>query len=599
MRGGSREESVRNTKIGGPDIALSLDYTELPIGSSAIGLAPNLIKTGAWRFVRPVVRAILPPCNEACPAGVDVRGFVGLVNKGLVDEALENYVDENPFPAICGRVCSHPCESACNRGCYDDAVSINGLENFIGGHVLKNPFCLDDNGKNVAIIGSGPAGLSCAYFLKRLGYSVRTFEKAPEPGGILRYCILEYRLPKGILDREIQKLTAMGIDIQTRKNLGQNLSLEEFNTFDALFVATGAHIPVRLDIPGFEADEVYLGLDFLKRVATGNIEAFEKRAAVIGGGNTAIDVARTILRLGGKPVIYYRRTKEEIPAIKSEISACEEEGIEIRCLVTPVKILSKLNKVTGVEFVRNELGDLDESNRRKPVPIEGTNFQVDINAVVLAIGEATDLTPFRGTLGTERHLIKTNEFGQSTCKKIFAGGDVAHYQRTVVDAIRTGKRAAIGIDCYLKGINEKEILKILSAIATNKQGALSFKKYIQKDFSSVETDGQVIHFEDLNTSYLHYEKRNERRELPVGTRIKNFKEVRRRFTLKAAQKEAARCLSCGLCNTCGNCFILCPDACMYLNENEPTVQIDYDYCKGCGICAEECPRGAIGMVQEE
>jgi 2-oxoacid:acceptor oxidoreductase delta subunit (pyruvate/2-ketoisovalerate family) len=590
---------VSNKKASGPDRTLSLTYTELPIGASAIGFNPNLIKTGAWRFFRPVFRPLMPPCNEACPVAVDIRGFVRLIDSGRVTEALELYLDENPFPAICGRVCFHPCESACNRGYYDEAVAINGLENFIGGRALKEIPCLGDNGKNVAIIGSGPAGLSCAYFLRRLGYSVKIFEKESKPGGVLRYYIPEYRLPKKILDREIQKLTAMNIDIQTCKNLGQNLSLEELNTFDALFVATGAHIPVRLDIPGIEADEIYLGLDFLKRVATDDIKAFEKKVAVIGGGNTAIDVARTILRLGGKPIIYYRRTIEEMPAIEGEIADCEREGIEINYLTTPVQVLSKQNKVIGIEFVRNELGDLDENNRRKPVPIEGTNFQVDINAIVLAIGEATDLAPFRGTLGTERHLIKTNEFGQSTYKKIFAGGDVTHYQRTIVDAMRTGKRAAIGIDFYLKGINEKEILKILRAISTNKQGALSFKKYIQKDFSSVETDGQVIHFEDLNTSYFHYEKRNERRELPVETRIKNFKEVRRRFTLKAAQKEAARCLSCGLCNNCGNCFIFCPDGCVYFDENKQTIQIDYDYCKGCGICAEECPRSAIGMVQEE
>jgi 2-oxoacid:acceptor oxidoreductase delta subunit (pyruvate/2-ketoisovalerate family) len=334
-------------------------------------------------------------------------------------------------------------------------------------------------------------------------------------------------------------------------------------------------------------------------VITGNIEALAKRVAVIGGGNTAIDVARTILRLGGKPVIYYRRTMEEMPAIESEISDGEEEGIEVHYLTTPVRVLSRQNKVTGIEFIRNELGELDGSNRRAPLPVEGSNFRVDVDAVILAVGEAADLSPYLGILRTERQLIITNEFGQSTNKRIFAGGDVTHYQRTVVDAIRSGKRAAIGIDCYLKGINPKEILNRLQAISTGKQGAISFKKYLQQDFSTVATDGQVIHFEDLNTSYFHYEKRNERRKLPVAVRTKNFDEVRRGFTLPAARKEAARCLSCGLCHTCYNCFIFCPDSSICFNEKETAMQIDYEYCKGCGICAEECPVGAIMMEKEE
>jgi 2-oxoacid:acceptor oxidoreductase delta subunit (pyruvate/2-ketoisovalerate family) len=590
---------LRTENIVGPDPKLSVKYSELPIGATQIGFDPNLNKTGTWRFIRPVITTILPPCNEACPAGVDIRGFIRLTKEGLLDQAIELYLDENPFPAICGRVCFHPCETACNRGSYDEAVSINGLENFIGDRVLKSPPCLSDNGKRVAIIGSGPAGLSCAYFLRRLGYSVKTLEKAPKPGGVLRYCIPEYRLPKKVLDREIQRLTVMGIDIQTSQNLGQNMSFEELKAYDALFVATGAHVPVSLEIPGSEADGVYLGLDFLKRVTTGNIEALAKRVAVIGGGNTAIDVARTILRLGGRPVIYYRRTMEEMPAIESEISDGEEEGIEVHYLTTPVRVLSRQNKVTGIEFIRNELGELDGSNRRAPLPVEGSNFRVDVDAVILAVGEAADLSPYLGILRTERQLIITNEFGQSTNKRIFAGGDVTHYQRTVVDAIRSGKRAAIGIDCYLKGINPKEILNRLQAISTGKQGAISFKKYLQQDFSTVATDGQVIHFEDLNTSYFHYEKRNERQKSPVAVRTKNFDEVRRGFTLPAARKEAARCLSCGLCHTCYNCFIFCPDSSICFNEKETAMQIDYEYCKGCGICAEECPVGAIMMEKEE
>jgi 2-oxoacid:acceptor oxidoreductase delta subunit (pyruvate/2-ketoisovalerate family) len=597
--GVNKEKLMRSMNIFGPDPKVSIKYSELPIGATQIGFDPNLNKTGTWRFIRPVMTTTVSPCNDACPAGVDVRGFVVLTQEGLLERAIELYLNENPFPAVCGRVCFHPCETACNRGSYDEAVSINGLEHFIGERVLKSPPCLKDNGRSVAVIGSGPAGLSGAYFLRRLGYSVKVFERDPKAGGILRYGIPEYRLPKRVLDREINRLTAMGVDIQTGRNLGQNLALEELNTYDALLIATGAHAPVDLDIPGAKADGVYLGLDFLKRVAMGDIKAFDKRVAVIGGGNTAVDVARTILRLGGEPVIYYRRTTEEMPAIKSEISDCEEEGIGIHCLATPVRILSNQNKVVGIELIRNELGKPDKSSRRAPVPVKGTNFRVDVDAVILAVGEAADLSPFSDLLGTERQLLVANEYGQSTDKRIFAGGDVAHYQRTVVDAVGSGKRAAIGIDGYLKGVNEKEVINRLHSVATNRQGALSFKKYLDGDFSTVAMGGQVIHFEDLNANYFQHEKRNERRKLPVAMRIKSFKEVRRGFTLPAAQKEAARCLSCGLCNACYNCFLFCPESSVCLDEGEFKTEVDYDYCKGCGICAEECPVGAIIMEKEE
>ena len=591
--------SIKKQKILGPDRSVQLNYRELPIGASVIGFNPRLMKTGAWRFARPMIRPVIPPCNEACPAGVDIRGFVGSIRNGRTEEALKSYLDENPFPAVCGRVCFHPCETSCNRGLYDEAVSINSLENFIGTQIIKKINCLESNDKKVAVIGSGPAGLSCAYFLRRLGYAVKVFEKASKPGGLLRYGIPEYRLPKGILDKEIRKLKMTGIEIQTGKDLGQNLSLEELNRFDALFIATGAHVPVGPDLLESETDGIYLGLDFLKTATTDQVNVFEKSVAVIGGGNTAVDVARTILRLGGRPEIYYRRSREEMPAILSEVADCEEEGIEIHFLTTPVKVLSKQGKVTAVEFIKNELGRLDESNRREPLPVRGTNFSIDTDAVIFAIGERADLSFFSETPATEGQVIKVNEFGQSTDKRIFAGGDVIHYDRTVVDAIRTGKRGAIGIDCYMRGIDENETLKIMRAIATNREGALSFGKYFRKDFSAVPANRRVIRFEDLNTYYFQHEIRNEPQKLSVEKRIKGFKEVRRGYTAKTAQKEADRCSSCGFCNACGNCYLFCTDGCVRFDENRTTAEIDYEYCKGCGICAEECPRGAIEMAQEE
>jgi 2-oxoacid:acceptor oxidoreductase delta subunit (pyruvate/2-ketoisovalerate family) len=584
-------------KAMGPNVALKLDYTELPIGATQIGPDSNLMKTGTWRFVRPMLVSLMPPCTEACPAAVDIREFISLINKGMIEAALDSYLEENPFPAILGRVCFHPCETACNRNYFDEALSINGLENYISSGKAGNLYSYQDKGKYIAIIGSGPSGLSCAYFLKRLGYSVKIFERERKLGGILRYAIPEYRLPKRILDKEIEKLKSMGVEIQTNKELGKNLYLGELNTYNAIYIATGAHKPAISKMPGIEAKGVYYGLDFLKKVATGDINVSTKNVIVIGGGNTAIDVARTILRLGGKSIIYYRRTKAEMPADNNEINDCEREGIEINPLTTPQRILTMQDKVKGVGFIRNNLGALDTSGRPAPVPAKGTNFYVNADIVILAIGEQTDLLPLGNTLKKEGQLIKINEFGQSSIPKIFAGGDITHYQRTVVNAVASGKRAAIGIDCYLQGLNEDEIHRRFSSIAANNQGGLSFKKYIHNDFTLPNTEH--VRYEDCNTYYFQPKKRNERREIPVATRVSSFKEVRKPFSLHKARKEAERCFNCGLCNSCGNCYMLCPDGAVCLDEKESQVKIDYDYCKGCGICMEECPRGAIHMEQEE
>jgi NADPH-dependent glutamate synthase beta subunit-like oxidoreductase/Pyruvate/2-oxoacid:ferredoxin oxidoreductase delta subunit len=584
-------------KIMGPDVSLSLSYTELPIGATQIGPDPNTMKTGTWRFVRPVVTPKMPPCTGACPVAVDIRGFIELTKNGLIEAALESYLEENPFPAILGRVCMHPCETACNRGNFDEALSINGLENYIGDSTTEHPYCNQDNGKKIVVIGSGPSGLSCAYFLKRLGYSVKIFEKDKRPGGILRYGIPEYRLPKKILDKEIKKLASMGIDIQVEKELGINFSFEELKEFNAIFIATGVNSPVDLDVPGIESEGVIYGQDFLRKVVTGEIESFEKKTIVIGGGNAAIDVARTVLRLGGKPEIYYRRSREEMPAIENEITDAEKEGVEIHPLTTILKVLSGQNKVTGAEFIRNAPGAPEKDGRHTPIQIEGTNYNVEADVVILATGEQADLSFLGDVLIEEDKLIKINDSGQSSDPKVFAGGDVTHYDRSVVNAIKDGKRAAIGIDCYLQGLNETETRRIIQSIGTNNQGALSFKKYIYNDFSIL--DKEVIPYEDLNTYYFKPEKRKSRRELPVDSRIDNFYEVRKRFSLKSALKEAERCFTCGFCKLCYNCFIFCPDGSVNFDENKPPVDINLDYCKGCGICAQECPTGVMRMVQEE
>ncbi len=586
--------------VFGPDPERLLNYAELPIGATATGFDPNLMRTGAWRFYRPVQPSQVSPCNAACPAGVEVRGVIQLIKEGAREDAASLYLNENPFPAICGRVCFHPCETDCSRRSFDGAVAINRLEHLIGEHACFKAFDQKENGKTVAVIGSGPAGLSCAYFSRRLGYSVKVFEKLAKPGGMLRYGIPEYRLPKRILDREIERLTEMGIHIETGKELGRNLTLDELRQIDALFVATGAHVSEGSDLRGAKEEGVHFGLDFLKKVASRQIKTFRGKVAVIGGGNTAVDVARTILRLGGRPTIYYRRSREEMPAMESEVLDCEEEGIAIRYLTAPVKILTARDRVKGVEFVANRLGKFDESKRRRTVPIKGSNFRVAVEAVVLAMGESPDLSPFLDLVKTQSHRILTNEFGQTGVSKIFAGGDIVHQERTVVHAIGSGKRAAIGMDCYLKGISPHEINSRLRAISTGGQKGLSFIDYLRHrdSFPLEDIPKRVVDVQNMNPLYFSPQKRGEPPKTPVRRRINNFEEIRKGFSPKEARKEASRCLSCGLCNACGNCFIFCPDTSVFFEEGHLKSQVNYDYCKGCGICVNECPTGAMVLVKE-
>ena len=570
-----------------------LPYLPISFGSMAWN------KTGTWRYLRPRFENKISPCGEGCPAGQDMEGAMALIGKGKFLEAWDLLKEENPFPAVCGRVCFHPCEASCNRGDFDEAVSINALERFtaeVASRQGRKPHGKRERRKEkVAIVGSGPAGLTCAYHLARMGYGVTVFEALPVLGGMLRVGIPEYRLPKGVLEEEIDQILELGVKVEVNARLGEGFPLAALKEYQAVFLAMGNHRSKNLGIPGEAVEGVMSGVEFLKSVNLGRKVILGKRVAVIGGGNTAIDAARSALRLGGKPFILYRRTREEMPAFPAEILEAEEEGIEISYLVSPVQAMAEKGKVSKLECVKNRLGPSDEDGRRRPMPIKGSNFLMAVDQIISAIGEEADLSGVPKQVGVKENVIRTDERGGTKQSRIFAGGDIVHQPHTVVHAIASGKRAAIFMDCFLQ---KKTWEGLFDAIRIGERGSLSIQRYLQDEKERLPVHSPTVRLKDLNLDYFDYKKRPRMPKVQVAKRIGSFEEVNLGLSGETAVEEARRCFHCGVCNLCDNCYILCPDvAILKPGEDRPNI-VDYDHCKGCGICVEECPRDAMVMEEE-
>jgi NADPH-dependent glutamate synthase beta subunit-like oxidoreductase len=551
-------------------------------------------RTGTWRYLTPVYLNKLAPCNEACPAGEDVEAAMVLAGQEDYLGAWEKITGENPLPRVCGRVCFHPCEGACNRQEFDEATSINALERFVGDHAFQSHkrFAPPQEKKNekVAIIGSGPAGLSCAYHLASLGYRVTLFEAQPKLGGVLRYGIPSYRLPKDVLDQEIDNILALGVEAKTSSRVGAEVKWEELQKYDALFVATGAWKNMPLKVPGENAQGVISGLDFLRKINSGQTVDLGQRVAIIGGGNTAMDAARSALRLGGKPLVLYRRTKEEMPAWQEEVGETGEENIEFIFLSSPVKILAEDGKVKGLECIKNLLGPPGKDGRREPRPIEGSNFTLPVDSVIACIGETPDFSSLPEELGKSVGSLPVDDTGATCLKGVFAGGDLIAQPRTVSYAIGSGKKAAIAIDATLKG---KDVAEALRGASWGEKGSHSMARY--KDAGANGIAQKVVKFSDLNPAYFKRQARKAKEKLSVSRRTKDFSEVNLGLSAASALYEARRCFNCGVCNLCHNCFTFCPDLAIAARPDKQGYEINYDYCKGCCICVEECPRGAISV----
>jgi NADPH-dependent glutamate synthase beta subunit-like oxidoreductase len=561
-------------------------------------------KTGSWKYIRPLYQDRVAPCNAGCPVGIDIEGYMNLLREGRIGEAADLLVRENPMPAVTGRVCHHPCETHCNRRLFDEPVSIHAVERLLGDLSLDGEQQVATPRRKrkhkIGIVGSGPAGLACAYHLARIGYPVTVFEAASEPGGMLRLGIPEFRLPRPVLSREIDRIRAHGVDIRCGVKVGSDLPWKELSAYDAVFVASGAHRGRGLGVEGENLQGVRAGLQFLKEVNFGARPDLGRRVFVIGGGNTAMDCARTALRLGAEPVVLYRRTRAEMPAILEEVEEAEREGIGIEFLTAPIAFHAKNGRLQSIECIRMRLGPPDESGRRRPIPSDEAPFTLPADTVLTAIGEQTDLGFLPEEIRLDGSVVTVNEFGKTSNPLVYAGGDVVEQPRTVADALGAGKRAAIGIDWYLL-LTAGESLEAINAdsLRYGGTGNMSVTSWRHDDpVPRTSPLNEVVPFEDLNMSHFARAIRNFDRHLSAEDSASSFREVNLGLGRELAFTEAGRCFNCGVCNRCELCLIFCPDVAISRRSDGLGFDIAMDYCKGCGVCTVECPRGAMTMTRE-
>lgn len=539
----------------------------------------DIFNTGTWRSALPVHEWRPSPCHVSCPVGNSIPLWIKLIGEGAYEDAWLSLAATNPFPAVTGRVCHHPCEGDCNRVILEGPVGINGLEYFLGDHALQQGWALpaagESLGRRVAVVGGGPAGLSCAYHLRRLGYEVTVLEARPKLGGLLRYGIPGYRLATGVVDKEIQRILDLGVEVRTDTSVD---SAEAFarlrQEYVAVFVAVGAQRAKRLghlDEAG-GATRVLDGLDYLRRVSDGEDLALGERLVVIGGGSAAIDVARTARRQGKQVTVMSLETREIMPAQSEEVSEALEEGVRL------VDGAMASGATLTVECLTLEcrLVTLDPEappGVLRPLPIEGSGFALEADAVIMAIGQDADLGAFGPALQTEQAVLQVDRDTLATSLEgVFAGGDVATMSRYVSVAVGEGRRAAYGIAAYL-GHPDAQPLPCL-------------------DLS------QAVAATEVNVYYFPPAERTERERTAAERRLDDFREVALAYTTAQAASEAGRCMSCGLCIECDNCFVFCPDMAIKKDaDRDEHYAVLEQYCKGCGLCVVECPRGAVHLEQ--
>jgi len=566
-------------------------------------------------LVSRILQRRIAPCKAACPIDQSAQAYISLIREGKYADALRLVKEENPFPAICGRVCHHPCEDECVRGVIGQPIAIAALKRFLADYELfgsdrdssieereaethyERPIvkgtpvqrmtsdCFQEgtgvssssgNGRQrVAVVGSGPAGLTAAYYLAREGYGVTVFEALPVLGGMLSVGIPEYRLPKDIVKREIDSILEQGIEVKTGVRVGRDITLDGLKRegYGAIFVAVGAHKSQELDIPGEEVGGLWEGLSFLSALNMGRQVKIGRRVAVIGGGDTAVDSARSALRLGAEEVyLVYRRTQDEMPARQEEVREAEEEGVRVLYLVAPTRILQKDGHVAGLECINLYLAEADKTRRRRPVIVERTQFILKVDTVISAIGQIPDLAgvfegPYKAVV--KDGLIQVDPDSLMTrIDGVFAGGDAVTGAATVVEAIAAGKKAARSIDLYLRG------------------GSLDSRCEPPPVVDKWTVLRRTLDFDGGN--------RQEARSIPLPERLSSFKEIRSGYTEDEAVKESSRCLACGCALGCG----VCERICIYfaVDRDGDGFRIDEEKCDGCGLCVERCPNECILMV---
>ncbi|MEA2063704.1 MAG: NAD(P)-binding protein [Gemmatimonadota bacterium] len=539
--------------------------------------------TGDWTFFAPVHREKTSPCAADCPVGEPIHQYMHLVTEGRYREAWEMIMAVNPLPAVCGRVCYHRCEIRCNRGEMDEPVNIHAVERFLGDLAVEEGWQVTGTGQElggqpVTIVGSGPAGLACAYHLRLKGYPVAVLERESAPGGMLRLGVPGYRLPRPVLDAEIERLDKLGVEFRCGHKVE---SLEELTAGSrAVFLATGAHGSRDPGLEGLGSGEgregVFFGLEFLRSFNNGAPPELGSRVAVVGGGNTAIDVARVCRRLGAKVELLYRRTEQEMPAHPEEVGQARREGVKFSFQVAPAGVVSGRGgkagqgPAEGLRMLRMQQGEPDQSGRARPVPVEGSEFTVRAGSVVFAIGESPELDYLEGKGERQGERLVADPRGRTNIPGVFAGGDiVAGGEYTVTHALAAGRAAALGIHQALSG------------------GETGEEK---------EEELEIVGYEQINTDYFW---KAPRKEKPLSVKARpagEGPELDETFSEKDAGIEAGRCFNCGTCINCDNCVIFCPDLAVSCDGEE--YEVNRVYCKGCGICVQECPRAVITMERK-
>ena len=522
--------------------------------------------TGPLRTHKPVYVDFLPPCNQACPAGENIQAWLALAQAGQYKEAWEKLIEENPLPAIHGRVCYHPCEDNCNRKDTDTSVSIHAVERFLGDNAIEEGWRIPfdetrTSGKRVLIIGGGPSGLSAAYHLRCAGHSVEIHEAGPVLGGMMHFGIPPYRLPRKILDAEIGRIMDMGVRVQLNHKVNDILAEKQSDDFDAVFVAIGAHLSKHVDIPSRDAGQILDALTFLKDVEEGVAPKLGRRVAIYGGGNTAMDAARVAKRLGYEPLIIYRRDREHMPAHDFEADEALSEGVMINWLRT-------IKEIDNTSFTVEVMRINDQG---KPEPT-GQFETLEADALILALGQDTDSAFLKDVPGIEVDrdgVVKVGKDMMTGYPGIFAGGDMVPSERTVTIAVGHGKAAARHIDGFLRN-----------------------EPYIKPE------KHRIVGPERLHVWYRTFAPQRRQNTVDEVIRTKDFREVLEGLTENEARYEAQRCLSCGNCFECDGCYGACPeDAVIKLGPGK-RYRFNYEMCTGCEVCFEQCPCHAIEMVAD-
>jgi NADPH-dependent glutamate synthase beta subunit-like oxidoreductase len=529
-------------------------------------------KTGSWRYMRPVYQYKTAPCVPTCPAGEKIPRYLREFAGGDIDKAWTTIIKDTPFPSVCGRICRYPCEVSCNRRRFDQPIAIRALEKHIGDFGRANgkfdPVILDKD-KKVAVVGAGVAGLTAAFFLRLEGYKVDVFEAMDKPGGILRYRVPAFRLPDDVLDDEIGLITKIGVNIKTGVRIGKDMDFEKLLAYDAVFVATGAWTEKKTGVEGEDLKGVQSSDKLLSEVKAGKKPSLGGTVAVIGSDDSALDAARTALRLGKKVILIADKSKNELTVPAEELTDAMIEGVELKLLTGVKRIIGKKGKVSQIECIEIAPGTPDSSGRRKAAPVEGSESLLDVESVVINVRREPvfDFLPESLTRGCR--VPSPDGSGRTANEKVFVVGDAtAEDPGSVSRAIGSGKNIASVIGLFLKNKPPKEM----------------------------KSKREVVHYETLNMMYFRKAGRASRELVPVKQSLGSFDETVLPMDDSKAMKEADRCLSCGVCTECDNCLIFCPD--VAISKLKKGYRIDYDYCKGCGICVHECPRNCMSLVEE-